>query len=81
MTSERDLKALGMTKESRRQYLKDQNVYKCHCQECDGWDTAVVIDIRMEEDYGENKGKEYPMLVFKCLECKEVFEDWEDNDW
>ena len=73
--------SLGMTKEEKRQYLKDLNAQgRCHCPECDAWDGAVITDIRMQEDYGENKGREYPMLVFYCLECKQVFEDWEESD-
>lgn len=71
-----------MNKEEKRQYLIEINsgvFAKCCCLECGHW-SAVITNITEEEDFGEAKGKFYPMLHYYCLDCKARYQDWEEND-
>jgi hypothetical protein len=72
----------GMSREEKRAYLKAFNSpswSRSYCDAC-GEYQAVAIDIFMQEDYGEGKGKEYPMLELFCLNCKETTTEWEENE-
>ena len=71
-----------MNKQDKRAYLIDINsgvMSKYCCTECGHW-AAVVTDVTYEEDFGENKQLFYEMWNYYCLDCKEKFSDWADND-